>query len=1718
MSEPTNIYAKDLGIDININPIKNSKLYKSPISVKNRSTGKQEFTNAQEDIELCILHDGDGIGTYDSESETYIPEYTNGISIKISKKNSAFDFAKKFNEYLINSKYKNNIRFNNFIEDATADAGKLIFERIQNLADNITNVDTCKWRYLESTYKMYNIDIKNIVSEQYPEELDFLLNIFSLPREYILNNFYDTSITDKDLNYVAQSQNKNILKLLQEKYYNNFYEMIVYPAIKSQLYKNKHIESVKNYIDLTTSSIFNELLNLTLSDYEEFYYPSFRILLSQDSQNLIYSYYQSIKYTMIDKVPGFNQSVLTYDSPEVNNDGTNYLQKFLKTLSWNPEERELFKVFINTYLPPNKLVELQKIETCARHITNMCSKLFVLRKSIKDILIKDSMVGTGLLMEQMIYEFILEQFTQKIGITNQYKLGPKSINNVHKEENEQLSTVFNKLYNLDPISSTNNTEEARIAKLLGVEYDDKFSTLKQLASVLNASIIEYKDTTANYLNIIPTEPVTYKDVNYRSIITYPRYLNSDSVIVYYDYNNPDLSYAFNSDNNVIPPNPRWAFNTTSRERGNIYYDDKNGEHILERFDSETRAPYYSNKDNPYYGMYTLGSGNFIQWQDIKDKPDYMSLIEIDNIKYNGSITGINNTYNRDLKLFYNISENNVTLNRESNWRNEIIVKNSIEDTVETGVPLLNIITCTGEQYFNTISKYNELIPTKRITKIINSHSDEIIKYNDSLVSDGSNTYILRDKSVGTDWKYIKFAINPNIEDNSGNIPNYYIAYNMDNYKIINNSESNQNEYISSDCLVSNYIIPVNNLTYNNDVTIGKPYIDGDDTSTSKNILWLTPINNGEKIIIEYEERDDGVYETVYTYEQVTNESLYTPLIQNSDGYMQKYSSEYKDEEYISLKNATYIGTSPQLYTKIATDNYVNCDNLVSGVTIYVPKMYTESYKTGENATNGVNGVVTYSDANGIKKLLKESSWIQKALKNKNLEYLCGPSDQDPNGIDMFSSKEEAYKSLNYVLSELSDDNYKIYVGTAPTTISAVTGEDGKPIPAHLSGTTFNDLTTYIAISDNSYVGSYLYDNVNNNYVRLSWQTIYRQNSKTKDSPTSGGKYIVYFIKYEYNGTIIDNLTLTINDSPITFTTGIVYRETSDQFKAFGSLINSNGGTFNITYSIPYLVNYTFYSKNNPNIIYMQYNNVGPNGEVFDDSYKTEFHFPNGYICDSIYKLPDDIADNKEELKSNEDIIYCLKNNVFKPEEISYLITKKQKEKYEVDSDNYIEFETIDGIRSVSNITGTLLYETIEGQILDKDNNIYAYLTEGYDYGDDYTYDYNTRQLIHKETNKVVNDYSFNTNLVYSLANKKEQIIKEEKIVKNIVEDGFDPFWNDLYLDSNLLYGDITIENERDIILFYRRLGLISDELGPNYKTDIDGKSELTPNWAIARAKIIDTLKAVWSNYAQHTWFNEYDDLEALDKGLISESTINDLKNMDKRYGSNLGSTDTLDKISKDPWLPLDYSLVNLPNWANHTVAVHPFVWALVEKTYNLYLDTLYITMYDSAVLNKIYSNVPSYNLSTNEFSKITDRPDETTDLIAEHGGYYINDKCNKLFNVNNWLYYNRDFSGYASKYQTSLNEDSRNSTISRFFDFDGPFNFEALMEVIESASDNLPTPDPNNPDTNIEELKEIDIKSEAEYKVSNSPNSDITSKYNVLREFIWDIIKDYYKYYQDCDI
>ena len=1433
MKEPSNIFAKDLGIDITINPIKNSSVYKQPVESINQTTGKSEYTTAEDDIALCIIHDKDGLGDYNSDGNTIDSifngtGYSNGVSIKISKQNTAFSFAEKFNEYLINSKFKNFKDFNKFIQNATGDIDKLVYERTHNLANNITNVDTCKWRYLSSTYELYSVNIHSIIPDTYPQELDFLLDIFSIPREYILNNYYKTEVVDNDIiDAVSKQSVYDTIKLVKRKYYNNFYEKLVFPAVKQELYKNYDNDNVKDFINKSTNTVFDKLESAILSDYKTYYYPTIISLLSVDAQNLLLSYFRKITSTndnvdnglvSIDEVNSYLDLIYgrtnSIDTNTVPNDGHNYFKDFIDgatTIQLN-----VFNNFLNTYLPPDKFIKLQKIELCARQIVNMCSKLYDLRKSIKDILIKDSMIGTGLLIEELVYEYILDNFTKKIGILNSGKLGPNTYDANYIKNNESLSKIMKNIYSISPSGNSDTYyEESMEAKSLGVEFDNKFNTLKVLANVLDAKIIEYNDTTHNYLNIIPPEAVSQKQTYSETFTIYPPYLNVNSDIVYCNYQ--DLT------DNRTTPNPIINYDFNNKVNSKIIWTDystKDKPTERELLLDSTNYPNENNSMNgQYYWLEKVDNNEYkryVQWQDDSEKDDFMSVVTTPNIN-----SGI---YINNAKLYYNNTAGNYVSMADGTTEFDIYNAALPSDPVNNDVSSNLIASIIGNNYYTAILYNDEQISITKQPKIIDQNNNDIIVYSDSIPE---NKKFVRLCSTGDSLKHYKSVRNGKITT----------IYDCKTFKPLttNDTDDTTNNTFAVNVELNEISY---NKTYNTTIT---EVIGNNPTELVKSTKFTLIIDDNNTVSIDVTKQSEMVGEESHEY--------YVFFIQN-------ISKIHDDSETTTLSVSTEIQSL----------------TLANGVTI-------------------ITGRVYYGSA----------------------------------GTDIIDAISEVVANESVTIEEMT-------------------------------------------------------------------------------------------FRYEYYSPLLQTNILTIPDlyaNPITYDYNKLYTD--------GEIQRGN-----VTYS---------------NVINKRINQLYV--------YSKNYYYDDFLLISLAGKNGDGI------------VLYLADNTMFEPL-----------------------------VGNITDNSGNIYYSTSNPDIYGNNNN-------------EYTYDYNTKVLTRNSDSRTVNDYRFDIHLVYNRANEREQTEKREKIVKEKILEGNDPFWNELVIDGNNFYGDLTIEDERAIVMFYKRIGLINDALPVVYKNENGG---FVNEWAIARAKIIDILKSVWTNYAQHTWYNEVDDEQSLSENLMSEATINMLKQMDIRYGSNLGNPDQLDRNDLNKWEPVQYSLVNLQNYVNHTVAVHPFIWNLVERTYDNYLKTIYISMYDNEVLNFIYKNESSYILEPGQ--TINSRNTEYA-VDDGPGGYSITDTYDKMFNVNNWAYYNRDFSGYTSQYQESLNQDSTNTHINRYIDFDGPFNFEALMDIVTmtSESDEVKQFD----DTYLYNLYKLYYDGNAEQDIE-------AGRENAANNAINQVAAIFTKYYIDCDI
>ena len=163
-------------------------------------------------------------------------------------------------------------------------------------------------------------------------------------------------------------------------------------------------------------------------------------------------------------------------------------------------------------------------------------------------------------------------------------------------------------------------------------------------------------------------------------------------------------------------------------------------------------------------------------------------------------------------------------------------------------------------------------------------------------------------------------------------------------------------------------------------------------------------------------------------------------------------------------------------------------------------------------------------------------------------------------------------------------------------------------------------------------------------------------------------------------------------------------------------------------------------------------------------------------------------------------------------------------------------------------------------------------------------------------------------------------------------------------------------------------------------------------------------------------------------------------------------------------------------------------------------------MYDNEVLNFIYKNESSYILEPGQ--TINSRNTEYA-VDDGPGGYSITDNYDKMFNVNNWAYYNRDFSGYTSQYQESLNQDSTNTHINRYIDFDGPFNFEALMDIVTMTSES----------DEFEKFGDVYLSNLYKLYYDGDTKQNIAAGgENAANNEINKVAAKFTKYYSDCDI
>lgn len=523
------------------------------------------------------------------------------INIEIRKDYSSFDFGEKFKEFLLNDNYRKNDELINFISLCSDDIGRMIYERIQNFIGNIVNVETCQYKYLLGKYASQNIDMTYLTGiRNIPERLEYLVNIFSLPKKYYKSVFYSMSVSDSEISYEPDTiENMGSLvkatDKLNRKYFDNFYDTVAYPFFRNvfwENYDNEDEPDYKAFVDAVSNGVYDSALSGIESEF--IMMNLFNNILNDKSVSNLCGHAMSVflmnepDYEVVESIDGSSGNKIHKDyfkialtsnlSYKLNSDGVLPTMDMTGYISGNPNYyiginfespnyKDIFMMFEELICSREEFVKLLKIKLAARKLSNICSVICKLRDEIKEIRLKDSKVGTAILIEQLISEYIYKTMTQKVGLTNQKKMDAPLVN-VRKNLIPSLEDEIPIEKELkDKFSEILSAEQ----RALGIEFEEYLEKLSTLAKTLEVEIVEYYDFTTSYLNLIPQiESIKQKKLYKVKKVECPPYLNINGVVVYADFNKKESVFL---DDNVSFKDHLKQCATGSEETGYVYYYD-----------------------------------------------------------------------------------------------------------------------------------------------------------------------------------------------------------------------------------------------------------------------------------------------------------------------------------------------------------------------------------------------------------------------------------------------------------------------------------------------------------------------------------------------------------------------------------------------------------------------------------------------------------------------------------------------------------------------------------------------------------------------------------------------------------------------------------------------------------------------------------------------------------------------------------------------------------------------------------------------------------------------------------------------------------------------------------------------------------------------------------------------------------------------------------------
>ena len=388
--------------------------------------------------------------------------YTNDL-VKV---NGNFSSTQKAIDYTINPEWQNRDALWAFVSASQEGIGKVIYEHISNLVQNVRDIDTCGLHQLYSIAQELDVDQIFSYDLQYPVDLEELMNNLSTQRSFtVVSGYILDNYTLDDIYHTVGTD------VTQEQYYDLSGNITLseYATSTGTIYSlpwqsvnpNYYSEFATNNIILmsNTSNFTSGMIAKVTDSLNNIYYGQCNYIQDDTFINVIGTtlpssgIIQKLEYSdnIInindnDYITGFLEPLLyhhldTYANYSEKTDTTwteQQIDTFYQEFSGVVDRNELdylaqagqlstraiiakqYQGFMDDiYYDPSTVysetTSAEIIEYCTHVLRNICVRASYQRETLKTIAQKHAMIGSTHALEKLIAEYILRSFTKKEG-------------------------------------------------------------------------------------------------------------------------------------------------------------------------------------------------------------------------------------------------------------------------------------------------------------------------------------------------------------------------------------------------------------------------------------------------------------------------------------------------------------------------------------------------------------------------------------------------------------------------------------------------------------------------------------------------------------------------------------------------------------------------------------------------------------------------------------------------------------------------------------------------------------------------------------------------------------------------------------------------------------------------------------------------------------------------------------------------------------------------------------------------------------------------------------------------------------------------------------------------------------------------------------------------------------------------------------------------------